>query len=287
MPAKSARSAKSSVINSNERRLTEMARGEQLNLFEGLRTEPAAAPEPARERRVDVKAASNAELIDLLPQARMRESVAIVRQIARRRLVSGIPALAALCRRHAGFGRNRVIPEQVAAVKAMGIVGGNEASRSLAQLIVRGDIEGPNLKVALRVAVKLICPLPESLVMDLLRADNPGLRAAAARCVGRWPRCAPLLIQLLEDLHKDVRLAAACALGRIGNDAARPVLLNALSEQPSPEVVEAIAGIADRTGLVLLGRTAETRRDLAGLIKRVFEGIDDPLAAIIAKRIQP
>jgi len=262
-----------------------MAPGAQLNLFEAWRAGPAAAPGLAREQRMDVKAMSNAELINLLPQARIHESVAIVRQIARRRLVSGVPALAALCRRHAGFGRNRVIPEQVAAVKAIGIIGGEEASKRLAQLIIRGDIEGPNLKAALRVTVKLGVRLPEPLVMDLLRVDDPGVRAAAARCVGRWPGCAELLVQLLDDLHKDVRVAAACALARTGNDTARPILLNALGERPSAEVVEAIACIPERTGLVLLGRTATTRRDLAGLIKKILDGIDDPLAAMIARRI--
>jgi HEAT repeat protein len=94
-----------------------------------------------------------------------------------------------------------------------------------------------------------------------------------------------LLIELLLDLHEDVRLAAACALGRIGIAAGRPVLLNALRKQPSREVLEAIAGVPDEEVLVLLGRTAETRQDLAGLIGNLLEDIDDPLAAKVAARI--
>jgi hypothetical protein len=211
----------------------------------------------------------------------------IVQEIARRRLASGAPALAALCLRHAGFGRSRVIPEQRAAIEALGVIGGRGASQALARLIERGAFEGPGLKVALQEAVRLASPLPEPLVTKLLRADDPDVRAAAARCVRTWPNCAPLLIELLDDLHQDVRLAAACALGRIGIGAARPAVLNALREQPSREVVEAIAGIPDEEVLVLLGRTAETRRDLAGLIRTVLDSIDHPLAAKIEARIRP
>ena len=141
--------------------------------------------------------------------------------------------------------------------RGLGVIGGREASQALARLIDRGAFEGPVLKVALQEAVRLASPLPEPLVTNLLRADDPGVRAASARCVRRWPKCAPSLIDLLQDLHEDVRLAAACALGRIGNGAARPGLLRALRQQPSREVVEAIAGIADQEVLVLLGRTAE------------------------------
>lgn len=257
--------------------------GAQLDLFEGSSTAPAAA---AAEPRVDVAAMGDAELIDALPQAGLNKCLAIVHEIARRRLASGVPALAALCLSHAGFGRSRLIPEQKDAIEALGVIGGREASQALARLLGRGAFEGPGLKVALQEAVRLASPLPEPLVMNLLRADDPDVRAAAARCVRTWPKCAPLLIELLKDLHEDVRLAAACALGRIGIGAARPVLLNALREQPSQEVVEAIAGIADEEVLVLLGRAAETRQELVGLIGTVLESIDHPLAAKIGARMQ-
>lgn len=261
--------------------------GAQLDLFEGSPTAPAAATQPAAEPSVDVEALGDAELIAALPQVGLRKSLAIVHEIARRRLVSAVPALAALCLRHAGFGESRVVPEQKDAIEALGIIGGREASQALAWLIERGAFEGPGLKVALQEAIRLTSPLPEPLVTNLLRADDPSVRAAAARCVRTWPKCAPLLIELLQDLHEDVRLAAACALGQIGIGAARPVLLDTLGKQPSPEVVEAIAGIPDDEVLVLLGRTARTQQDLAGLIRNVLNSIDHPLAAKIAARIRP
>jgi hypothetical protein len=280
-------SSKSSAITSDERRLTENGvSGAQLDLFEGSSTAPAAVTQPAAEPRVDVEALSEAELIGALSQAGLHESLTLVDEIARRRLVPGVPVLVALCRRHAGFSRSRVIPEQKAAIEALGIIGGRDASQALAELIARGAFEGPGLKVALQEAVRLASPLREPLVTSLLGADDPDIRAAAARCVRAWPKCAPLLIELLQDLHEDVRLAAACALGRIGNRAGRPVLLNALRTQPSRDVVEAIAGVPDEEVLVELGRTAEARQDLAGLIRNRLEDIDVPKAAKIAARIQ-
>ena len=234
-----------------------MKSGAQLDLFDGSSTSPAAATQPEAKPRVDVEELGDVELIDALPQAGLHKYLAIVHEIARRRLASGAPALAALCLRHAGFGRSRVTREQKAAIEALGIIGGREASQALARLIDRGAFEGPGLKVALEEAIRLASPLPEPLVTNLLRADDPDLRAAAARCVRTWPKCAPSL-----DLHEDVRLAAACALGRIGIGAARPALLKALREQPSREVVEAIAGVPDEEVLVLLGRTARLGRIL-------------------------
>lgn len=152
-------------------------------------------------------------------------------------------------------------------------------------LLERGAFAGPGLAVALQQAAELSSPLSERLVTGSLSADDPDVRAAAVRCVRGWPKCAPVLIELLQDLHEEVGFAAACALGRLGVGAARPVLLSALRTRPSREVFEAIAGIADDEAIVLLGRTAEARPDLATPIKNELKGIDHPLAATIASRI--
>jgi hypothetical protein len=39
----------------------------------------------------------------------------------------------------------------------------------------------------------------EPRVMKLLRADDPGIRAAAAGCVRKGPMYVPILIELLQD----------------------------------------------------------------------------------------
>lgn len=257
--------------------------GAQLDLFDGSST--AAPSQPAAETRVDVQALGDAELIDALPQAGLHECLAIVHEIARRRLGSGSgdPSLTASCKATLRPGPSK-------APRSMSRASACDASRppitpraSIASFCSGTTLLLPNPACLRQRAARAGAADP--LVTNLLRADDPGVRAAAARCVRTWPRCAPSLIDLLQDLHEDVRLAAACALGRIGNGAARPALLRALRQQPSREVVEAIAGIPDQEVLVLLGRTAETRQDLAGLIREVLDGIDHPLAAKIEARI--
>jgi HEAT repeat protein len=257
----------------------------QLDLFELSSGRPDAVTQTVVAASLDVEALGDDALVAALPEAGLLASGAIVREVGRRQLASAIPALAALCLRYSGFGRDKIVPQQKEAAEALGVIGGREASQALAQLVERGAFEGPGLEVALREAVRLASPLSETRVATFLRADNPAVRAAAARCVRAWPRCAPLLIDLLQDLHADVCLAAACALGRLGNAAARPSLLSALRDCPSPDVIEAAAGIYDDEVLVLLGRTAESRPDLAGPVRDALEGIDQPRAAAIAARI--
>ena len=56
---------------------------------------------------------------------------------------------------------------------------------------------------------------------------------------------------------------AACLLRRMGRTEARPSLLRLLREVPSAAVIEPISAIADEECLVILGRIARTRPDLA------------------------
>jgi hypothetical protein len=72
------------------------------------------------------------------------------------------------------------------------------------------------LRPAVAGAVRLEAKLPLGAVMELLRHDEPQIRADACRRTRRWGEAIPLLRELLDDLHRDVRVAAACALGRMG-----------------------------------------------------------------------
>ena len=64
--------------------------------------------------------------------------------------------------------------------------------------------------------------------------------------------------------HGDLSCAAdpAGALGRLGRNDARPMLLQLLQQAPSAAVIDAISAIADEECLVILGRIARTRPDL-------------------------
>ncbi|MBV8186635.1 MAG: hypothetical protein JO339_05295, partial [Alphaproteobacteria bacterium] len=58
-------------------------------------------------------------LLDGLAELPMAQCLERVREIGRRKLGAACGPLEALCLRHAGFGRTRIVPEQAAAVEAM------------------------------------------------------------------------------------------------------------------------------------------------------------------------
>lgn len=94
-----------------------------------------------------------------------------------------------------------------------------------------------------------------------------------------WPEAVPVLIELLDDLNGDVSGSAACALGRLGRTEARPSLVRLLRTAPSPEVIDAVASVADEDCVVLLARIARTKRDLASSAIDALHQVDHPRAA--------
>jgi hypothetical protein len=119
---------------------------------------------------------------------------------------------------------------------------------------------------------------PLSAAMELLRHDEPQIRADACRCTRRWGEAIPLLRELLDDLHRDVRIAAACALGRIGRSEARELLVGYFREEPTAELIDAIAPIADNECVVLLGRVARSTPHLSECAVEALDSIDRPRA---------
>ena len=82
----------------------------------------------------------------------------------------------------------------------------------------------------------------------------------------------------MRDVDPDVRLAAACALGR---SVARPELVRLLRETPSLEVIDAVTTLADEDCVVLLGRIARTLPDLQEAALDALQAIDHPRATQI------
>jgi hypothetical protein len=87
-----------------------------------------------------------------------------------------------------------------------------------------------------------------------------------------------LLRELLDDLHRDVRIAAACALGRMGRSEVRGLLVGCLREAPTAELIDAIAPSADDECVVLLGRLARSAPQLSECAIEALRSIDDPRA---------
>jgi HEAT repeat protein len=87
------------------------------------------------------------------------------------------------------------------------------------------------------------------------------------------------LFDLLDNLHVEVRTAAAFSLGRLGRREVLPTLVELLKRAPSPDAIEAVTPIADEDCVVLLARIARTLPDLAEPALDALEVIEHPRAA--------
>jgi HEAT repeat protein len=259
---------------------------QQLDLFSsaGIRAE---WPLPQSiERRPAAALLDDQALIAAILESNLADSVALATEAGRRRLAPAVPNLEALCRRFSGFGIDRMIPEQAAALRALGMIGGREAAQAISRLIVRGAVQGPALTLAVGTAARLGSHLPADALQSFLRHADPDIRASACACAGRHPELIAAMIDLLDDLNRNVARSAACALGQMGRIEARPVLARLLREEPSPGVIDAAAAVADEECMVALGRIARSEPALSDAALNALEGIDHPRADAIAAAIR-
>jgi HEAT repeats len=251
----------------------------QLDLFSGT-----GIPPPSQARaRIEPPAPIAADLDDdaliaAIPAAGLADAADLVAEAGRRRLVAAIGALEQLCRRFAGFGLDRAVPEQIAALQALALIGSPGSAQTVARLIARSIVQGPTRKVAVGIAARLQAPLPAETVQALLQDADADVRADACRCADAWPAAMPILLDLTDDSESRVRVAALCALGRLGWRGARPALMRLLREAPSVDIIDAIANIADEDCIIVLGRIARTRPALSDAARDALAMIDHPRA---------
>jgi hypothetical protein len=256
-----------------------MVAGDQLDLF-SVSPGPVMRDLPGgtRGQVIACDTLDDDGLLAAIPNAGIRETLSLVAEAGRRRLPAAIPVLEALCRRFAGFGADRIVPEQAAAVDALVVIGGSDAAQTLVRLITKRIVQGPSLRQAVAAAARLAAKLPPGTVMELLRHDDPRIRADACRCTRPWPETIPLLRDLLDDLHEDIRRAAARALGRMGRSEVRALLVAYLREEPTAELIDAIAPVADDECVVLLGRLARSTPHLSERAIEALHSSDHPRA---------
>jgi HEAT repeats len=221
-------------------------------------------------------------LVAAIPRASLSDYRALTAEAGRRKLPRAIPALEVLCRHFRGFGLERAVPEQTAALQALAAIGGHEAAAAAARLIVERVVQGPGLAAALDATARLGAGLPGDVVAPLLHDPVPETRAAACRCARPSSAVTPLLAALLDDLDRHVAAAAALALGHMGRSEARPALLRMLREAPSAAVIDAAIAVADEECLVILGRLARTRPDLTDAAFAALDSAESPRAMTIA-----
>jgi HEAT repeat protein len=258
----------------------------QLDLFSHVPAlaEPLLFDEVARPV-IGSDSIEDEELLAALPRAGLSDCRALAAEAGRRRMTAAIPALEALCGRFVGFGADRIVPEQRAAIDALAQIAGADAARALARLIVRKTVQGPCLQRAVTAATCLGAKLPTATVMELLRHDDPQIRADSCRFARHSPEVVAQLRDLLDDLQRPVRVAAACALGLIGRNEVRPLLVRLIREEPSAQLIDAVAPVADEECIILLGRIARTMPDLSAAALDALDAIDHPRASRIAAEI--
>jgi hypothetical protein len=229
---------------------------------------------------------SNEQLVTAIPGATLADVRGLATEAGKRRLCAAIPALVTLCHRFVGYGSAVEVPEQAAALGALGAIGGPEASSALVQLIAKRIVQGPTLEVSIAVASQLGVIFPTDIALAFLRDANPSVRALACACVRPGYEVVSTLLALLDDPDGGVSAAAACALGRMGRVEARAHLKRLLAERPSARVVEALAGVADDDAIVLLARGGRARPDLAQTIVSALDDIDSARAASAASGLR-
>jgi HEAT repeat protein len=218
---------------------------QQLDLFSSAGIQAERPLPQSMELRPAATALDDQALIGAIPESNLADSVALTTEASRRRLSAAVPSLEALCRRFSGFGADRMVPEQAAALQAFAVIGGHEAAQAVSRLIVQRVVQGPALNLAVSTAARIGSTLPVDVLRALLRHDDPGVRANACGCTRRRPELISAMIDLLGDLNQSVGRSAACALGQIGRVEARPILTKLLREEPSEEVIDAVSSIAD------------------------------------------
>jgi len=259
---------------------------EQLDLFldfGGVAVQPSPALGAASS--FDVAELDDHGLLAVFADPTLDVSLALLAEAGRRRLAAAVPLLRDVCRRHAGFGTRRQIPEQAAALNALHAIGTRAAAQAVADAIERGWVEGPTLTVAAWCAGRLHANLTCETIALLLQHPDPSIRVAGCGCARAYPAITALLGELMVDVRRPVAEAAACALGRLGRTEARPVLAALLEKAPSEGVIEAASAVADERCLVLLGRIARSGSKLAPAALAALEDSDHPRAAKIRATI--
>ena len=108
--------------------------------------------------------------------------------------------------------------------------------------------------------------------------EELGYRWAYRVIDSQWFGLAQRRRRLLDDLHDDVRTAAACALGRLRRPEGKRMLVHLLGTAPTTEIIDAVVALADEECVVLVARIARHKPDLAGAARNALEQIDHPLA---------
>jgi len=95
---------------------------QQLDLFSSSGIQAERLLPQSMELRPAATALDDQALIAAIPESNLADSIALATEAGRRRLAAAIPSLEMLCRRFSGFGIDRLVVEQAAALQALAAI---------------------------------------------------------------------------------------------------------------------------------------------------------------------
>ena len=229
---------------------------------------------------------SDEELVAMIPQANLSNIEALSSEVVSRSLEAAVPALEELWRRFVGFGIKQPLLEQHAVLDTLARLNGETAGTALKRIVLWTGLPGSLLPAALQAAADAGLGLPATFIATHLGHEDVAVRGPAFVLALKAGVPGHLLRDGLSDPSAHIRLSAAIAMAIRGDPEAREPLLGELAENPSTEVVEALAVICDDDVVVHLGRCAERHPAHRAAVLDILNDLGSPKARRLARHLE-
>lgn len=259
----------------------------QLDLFSGPAPIPSSVEgegrgQPVIIRSTDVDRLDDRALLEAFRSSKLRETALLAEAIRRRRPTGWQDAALFLWKRFFGFGHGTPLPEQRA---VLGLLR-DRLGRSVLEDILRlGAVPAGLNGDLLLAAAACECPIGLDVVRFGILSRDEALREAAVQIAIPSGLASLELRPLLMDRQIAVRNLAAIVLAEIGDLAARPLLLQALTTRPSKRGLDALALYMDEDAIIQLGQLARKHPGWVAEIRALIEDSAHPRAASILARL--
>ncbi len=284
-------------------KVQEGGRNAQLNLFDrsgpaetadcaGRRDRPRSGGYATLDATLDATGLSRDALLAALergldgPTDDSRDLLALIAEVGRRREAAAAQIMVRVCRRHAGFDRERAVPEVAAALKALAAARAADGAPAILRLVENGALGHASVAAALLYFASVRYRSAAKLIRACLHHDEAGLRAAACALAAALAARSETgrLSELLHDTRSEVADAALLALGGFGYRPVKKTLesrLQTAAVDDIPGIVDALAAVSDEETAVCLGRRAEGVSDdgVRCVLARALAELDGRAAA--------
>lgn len=239
---------------------------------------PVAAP--------DLNGYDNQEIIALVPRANLSNVEGLCGQVLQRGLGdAAVPALETLWHRFHGYGRDGALPEQHFSLQTLARIETQSARSAVTRIVCSPGLPRALLPLALDAALTARLILPHRQISPWLEHDMSLVRQRAFALARYCNPPGDLLERGRSDPDPAVRRNTHITMGMLGYGSVKQPLLTELERNPTGDVVQALAAIADADIIVRLGRCAEANPRLTTLIVEELIDTEDPMARKIARRL--